>query len=142
MVWLIHPLLNAMINRPLSNLLIILAHARRAVVRPWVAIIEREPEREHISISLAHDELPQRIDAVVEMTMQVRRLGRRVAAQGLIMPFIIRLPQEIQAVQLVEDFDSNAEAALPCCGVRDLECAFRVHVHLDHLFARNHGVGD
>ena len=45
-------------------------------------------------------------------------------------------------MQLVEDFDGDAESAFAGCGVGDLEGTFGVEVHFDHFFARDHCVAD
>lgn len=95
MLRLIHALRNAMIHRPLPHLLIVPAHPRAAIIRPWVAVIERKPERKHIRITLAHDKLPQRINTVIKMPVQVLRLRSRISAQLRIMRFPVRLSEEI-----------------------------------------------
>ena len=78
---LIDTLCNSMFNRPVPHLVVVAAHPGRAVVRPWVAIVEREAEGEYVHVRLAHDELSKRIDAVVEMSVQVHGFRRCVATE-------------------------------------------------------------
>jgi hypothetical protein len=142
MLRLIDTLRNPVLDRPLAHLLIVAAHPRRTVVRPWVAIVERKAERKHVHVRLAHDELPQCINAVVEVAVQVHGLRRCVAAQLRIVGLPVGLSEQVQAVELVEDFDSDAVATFTGGWVGHHEGTFGVHVHLDHLFAGDHRVRD
>ena len=91
MLWLIRSSFHGMINSPLANTLIVLAHPRRAIIRPWITIIERKPERKNIDVSLAHDKLSQSIDAVVEMTMEIVYWGCGITTLRCVVVFVIVL---------------------------------------------------
>lgn len=136
----IDTLSDPMINSPLSHLVVISAHARRAIVGPWVAIIEWESERKHIGVRLAHNELPERINAMIEMAVQVFGLGSCIAVELRVMRLPICLSQEVEAMELVEDFDGDSETAFSGRRICDFESVVGVHVHLDHFLSRHHCV--
>lgn len=91
MLWLIRSSFHGMINSPLANTLIILAHPRRAIIRPWIPIIERKAERKNIDVSLAHNKLSQRIDAVVEMAVKIVYWSRCITSLRSVVVFVVVL---------------------------------------------------
>lgn len=139
---LIDTLCNSMVDCPLPYLLVVAAHPGRAVVRPWVAIVERKAEWEYVDVGLAHNELSKRIDAVVEMSVQVFGLRSRVATELGVVSLPVGLSEQVQAMQLVEDFNSDSVSTFAGCRVGHHESSLRVHVHLDHFFSSDHGVWD
>lgn len=133
---------NGMLNGPVSDALVVPADVGRRVVRPGVVVAKGIPKGKDVDVGLAHDKLAQRVDAVVHVAGQVVVLGGHVAALGRVVLLVVGLPHQVQAVQLVEDLDSDAVAVLARPRVRDLERSLRVESDLDHLLPADHGVGN
>lgn len=108
-----------MVHSPLPYGLEIPASMRRAVVWPWITIVERVVETEHPNVALAHDELPQRIDAMVQMPPQVHQWRRGIASERRIIVLMHVLSQQVEAVELVKDFDGHAISRFSTARVRN-----------------------
>lgn len=115
-----------MVNSPLPYALEISAGMRRAVVRPWITIVIRIVETEHPDVALAHDELPQRIDAMVQMPPQVHQWRRSITSERSIVVFIHVLSQQVETVELVKDLDSHAISRFSAARIRNLQRGTRV----------------
>jgi hypothetical protein len=139
---LVRTLCDCMVNSPLANLRIVPTHMGGCVVRPGVAIIEGEAEGEDVDVTLAHHKLAEGVDAVVEMAVEIVLWRGCIATELAVVRFVRVLSQQVQAVELMEDFNGHPEAALSRCGVCDLERAVGVESHLNHLLSGYHRVTD
>lgn len=79
---------------------------------------------------------------MVDVAREIVVARGHVAAKLLVVGLVVALAQQVEAVELVEDFDGDAVAAFACGWVGDLEGAFGVEVHLEHFFAGDHRVAD
>ena len=86
---------HSVIDSPLPDAIEVPASVRCAVVRPRVSIVKRKVETEHTNVALAHDELSQCVNAVIEMAREIRGRCRCVSSQRRIVVLIDVLSQQI-----------------------------------------------
>lgn len=133
---------NTVLDGPVPDVLIVSAHMGSRVVRPGVVVAKGIPKGKDIDVGLAHDELAQRVDAVVNVTGQIVTLGGGITTLGGIVRLVVVLSHQVQAVQLVEDFDSHSIAVLARPGVGNLQRSLGIEPDLDHFLSADHGVGN